>query len=346
MAADARRVARLASGDDEDACLACPRALASRLLTTAYMASLSASSQETRARAAAVAIDVGSRHVELEIDGAVASLLGAATAALGCVQPRFKADGGTGAEHMALQNVQARSRMVLAFLLAQLGPWAAASGGGRGGVGAAGCPATPKPASPGFLLVLGASNVDEALRGYLTKYDCSSADINPIGGVSKADLRRFLRWAATPAGLGYPALAGVEAAPPTAELVPPTPGAPPQTDEADMGLTYAELGACGGLRTVGRCGPAAMCERLCGEWPGVEPAEVAAKARGRTGDFGWRGLEGFQVWAARRAGWTAGWTAPPSPLYPSHTPLHPTHYSVRSNTFGARTAPIGTRRRR
>ena len=33
----------------------------------------------------------------------------------------------------------------------------------------------------GFLLVLGSANVDEGLRGYLTKYDCSSADINPIG---------------------------------------------------------------------------------------------------------------------------------------------------------------------
>ncbi len=31
-----------------------------------------------------------------------------------------------------------------------------------------------------FLSVL-AANVDEGLRGYLTKYDCSSADINPIG---------------------------------------------------------------------------------------------------------------------------------------------------------------------
>ena len=38
---------------------------------------------------------------------------------------------------------------------------------------------------PGGLLVLGSGNVDEALRGYLTKYDCSSADINPIGGFSK-----------------------------------------------------------------------------------------------------------------------------------------------------------------
>ena len=33
----------------------------------------------------------------------------------------------------------------------------------------------------GSLLVLGSANVQEALRGYMTKYDCSSADINPIG---------------------------------------------------------------------------------------------------------------------------------------------------------------------
>jgi len=50
------------------------------------------------------------------------------------------------------------------------------------------------------------------------KYDCSSADINPIGSISKTDLRAFLRWAAV--HLGYPSLAEVEAAPPTAELEP------------------------------------------------------------------------------------------------------------------------------
>lgn len=37
----------------------------------------------------------------------------------------------------------------------------------------------------GSLLVLGSANVGESLRGYLTKYDCSSADINresqPLG---------------------------------------------------------------------------------------------------------------------------------------------------------------------
>ena len=45
------------------------------------------------------------------------------------------------------------------------------------------------------LLVLGSANVDEALRGYMTKYDCSSADINPIGGISKTDLKKFLAFA-------------------------------------------------------------------------------------------------------------------------------------------------------
>ena len=57
------------------------------------------------------------------------------------------------------------------------------------------CPCPPRPSrarqlSPwargraGWLLVLSSANVDEGLRGYLTKYDCSSADINPIGGRS------------------------------------------------------------------------------------------------------------------------------------------------------------------
>ncbi len=60
-----------------------------------------------------------------------------------------QADGGTTAENLALQNIQARLRMVLAFFLAQLRPWS------RG--------------RSGFLLVLGTANVDECLRGYLTK---------------------------------------------------------------------------------------------------------------------------------------------------------------------------------
>ena len=83
--------------------------------------------------------------------------------------------------------------MVLGYLYAQLLPWS--------------------QGKKGSLLVLGSANVDErcdfvdlflsicvcmlvfvSLRGYLTKYDCSSADINPIGGISKTDLRSFCRY--------------------------------------------------------------------------------------------------------------------------------------------------------
>lgn len=70
---------------------------------------------------------------------------------------------------------QARLRMVISYLFAQLMLWV------RG--------------RPGGLLVLGSANVDEALRGYMTKYDCSSADVNPIGGISKTDLKGFLDYA-------------------------------------------------------------------------------------------------------------------------------------------------------
>ena len=40
--------------------------------------------------------------------------------------------------------------------------------------------------------MLGAANIAEALYGYFTKYDCSAADLNPIGGINKSDLKQFL----------------------------------------------------------------------------------------------------------------------------------------------------------
>lgn len=56
-------------------------------------------------------------------------------------KPEFRAHGGSNAENLALQNIQARLRMLLAYLFAQLLPWV------RGKVGG--------------LLVLGSANVDE-----------------------------------------------------------------------------------------------------------------------------------------------------------------------------------------
>ena len=66
-----------------------------------------------------------------------------------CIAVLLQVDGGSNIENLGLQNIQARIRMVLAFMLASLLPWV--------------------HNKPGFYLVLGSSNVDEGLRGYLTK---------------------------------------------------------------------------------------------------------------------------------------------------------------------------------
>ena len=80
------------------------------------------------------------------------------------------------------------------------------------------------------LLVLASGNVEEAVCGYFTKYDCSSADINPIGGILKEDIRKFVLYASEQ--LDIPILKEIYNAPPSAELEPLSlDGAIQQTDE-------------------------------------------------------------------------------------------------------------------
>lgn len=71
------------------------------------------------------------------------------------------------------------------------------------------------------------------------RYDCSSADINPIGSISKNDLKRFIVYAADDFDL--PILRDFVDATPTAELVPIQDGKPMQSDEEEMGMTYGEF---------------------------------------------------------------------------------------------------------
>ncbi|KAG1675369.1 hypothetical protein FOA52_012288 [Chlamydomonas sp. UWO 241] len=252
VAAEARRIGQYGPNEKIDDA----QALANRIFVTAYMGSVN-SSRETRDRSKQLASEVGSYHLALNIDSVCEALVSMFQGLTGR-RPQFRVDSGTPAENLALQNIQARIRMVTAFLLAQLTPWV------RG--------------RTGFLLVLGSANVDECLRGYLTKYDCSSADINPIGGISKQDLRRFLRWGAR--ALGYPELARVEGAAPTAELEPIRDGTPPQTDEADMGMSYDELSVFGRLRMISRCGPVSMLRQCMQLWGGLNsPSVIAAKVK-------------------------------------------------------------------
>lgn len=101
------------------------------------------------------------------------------------------------------------------------------------------------------------------------------------GAISKGDLKRFLTWAAT--NLGYSELAPIGEAAPTAELEPLREGEAPQTDEQDMGMTYAELGMYGRLRKLARCGPVSMLRQLLVLWRGqCVPLLAALAACGHT----------------------------------------------------------------
>ncbi|KZN89202.1 Glutamine-dependent NAD(+) synthetase [Penicillium chrysogenum] len=248
---------------------------------TSYMGTQN-SGQETRDRAARLAADIGSYHIDFNFDTVVTSIMNLFTV-LTNFQPRFKVHGGSSAENAALQNVQARLRMVLSYLFASLLPTVRQRPGGGG------------------LLVLASSNVDGkslkhehrtlssiftnrchrmpifSLRGYLTKYDASSADLNPIGSVSKVDLKKFISWSGH--SFDLPILEEFIHATPTAELEPITHDYV-QSDEADMGVTYAQLGVFGYLRKVSKLGPYSMYEKLLHMWGNeYSPREIYEKTR-------------------------------------------------------------------
>ncbi|KAJ8929500.1 hypothetical protein NQ314_017793 [Rhamnusium bicolor] len=208
-------------------------------------------------RASSLAAAVGSYHMNIVIDKAISAVLEIFSTVTGLF-PKFAVNGGCPRQNLALQNIQARMRMVLSYLFAQLMLWARSR--------------------PGGLLVLGSANVDEALRGYMTKYDCSSADINPIGGISKTDLRRFMVFAKDKFKL--PIVGDIINATPTAELEPLKDGKLAQSDEEDMGMTYTELSQFGRLRKIDNCGPYSMYCKLVHTWSNSStPKEVAEKVK-------------------------------------------------------------------
>lgn len=100
------------------------------------------SSTATRERAKRLATEIGSYHIDMNIDTAVSALTNLFTAVTN-FQPRFKVHGGSSAENAALQNIQARLRMILSYMFAQM------------------LPTARKRPGAGGLLVLASANVDE-----------------------------------------------------------------------------------------------------------------------------------------------------------------------------------------
>lgn len=128
-----------------------PEEFCGQIFHTVYLGMANQSSKETRQRAKDLADRIGSYHSDLNIDDTFHATKNLLTQGTG-FEPKFRVHGGSVTENLALQNIQARSRMVISYYYAQMLPTVRQRPGG------------------GSLLVLGSSNVDECLRG--CKHDC------------------------------------------------------------------------------------------------------------------------------------------------------------------------------
>ena len=169
------------------------KALVQKLLTCVYQ-STENSSEITFLAAKGVAESIGAEFMHWSVDEPVAYARKTVEAATG-----RKLD--VNADDITLQNIQARSRSPLVWMLANL----------KGA------------------LLLTTSNRSEASTGYATMDGDTSGSLAPIGGVDKDFVRQWLRWAERK--LGYSALGLVNVQAPTAELRPP---GSKQTDESDL----------------------------------------------------------------------------------------------------------------
>ncbi len=233
-----------------------PKDLMKQLLHTAFL-STEQNSAETRKRSEELASVIGSNHLSVPIDTIVNASVSVVSTLLSFC-PRFKIYGGSDRESIALQNLQARLRMVMSYFCAQLIPLT--------------------QTNQKTLLVLGTGNADEGLRGYFSKYDNSSGDLNPIGSVNKEDLSSFIRYMHGTYHLLQPILTEVLDAAPTAELEP----GHAQTDEQDMGMTYSELAEYQNFRGRLKAGPFSLFTKLAAIWTrtrGLSLTEIAAKVK-------------------------------------------------------------------
>lgn len=95
-----------------------PEEILAVLLTTCYMGTVN-SSDETRSRAKRLAEKLGSFHYDTSIDDAISAYLGIVKSTMNFT-PKYGIEGGTHAENLALQNIQARNRLVTQYTFAQL----------------------------------------------------------------------------------------------------------------------------------------------------------------------------------------------------------------------------------
>jgi NAD+ synthase (glutamine-hydrolysing) len=196
-----------------------------RLLTCAYQGTRNSSSTTLEA-ARELAISIGARFHHWQIDDEVVSYTAKIETALGR-KLAWQTDD------IALQNIQARSRSPVIWLLANVKQ----------------------------SILLTTSNRSEGDVGYATMDGDTSGSLAPIAGLDKPFIIDWLKWAEQ--ALHYPALRYVNNLAPTAELRPPDQS---QTDEKDL-MPYPVLARIERLAWWERQSPTAIYHILKSEYP-------------------------------------------------------------------------------
>ncbi len=212
------------------------------LLTGAYQATRN-SSDTTRQAARGLALALGARFHELDVDLLFDGYRRLVSEAIGRPLSWDEDD-------VALQNIQARVRSPGIWMLANI------SGA----------------------LLLSTSNRSEAAVGYATMDGDTSGGVSPIAGIDKAFLRQWLRWVEEhgPTGLGpIPELRAVNVQQPTAEL---RPEGANQTDESDL-MPYPLLDAIERAAIRDKQGPKDVLALMRAQFPELGPADVAGWVR-------------------------------------------------------------------
>jgi NAD+ synthase (glutamine-hydrolysing) len=198
-----------------------------KLLTCAYQASVN-SSATTHDAAKTLADSIGAHFHAWSIEEESSSYRKKIEVVLGRPLTWEQDD-------IALQNIQARSRSPIIWMLANV-----------------------KRA-----VLLTTSNRSEGDVGYATMDGDTSGSLAPIAGIDKPFILRWLRWVQDH---GYPGLSGVNGLQPTAEL---RPGDRAQTDEKDL-MPYTVLLAIEKLAIRERRPPLAVYEALQADYPATE----------------------------------------------------------------------------
>ncbi|HEY8511043.1 MAG TPA: NAD(+) synthase [Cyclobacteriaceae bacterium] len=211
-------------GLDEKAVQGDWRKAVGALLTCVYQATRFSSAQTFEA-ARELAQSIGAQFHHWSIDDEVQSYRAKVEAALGR-SLTWQSDD------IALQNIQARARSPVVWLLANV----------RGAI------------------LLTTSNRSEGDVGYATMDGDTSGSLAPIAGLSKVFLLQWLKWAES--HLGHTGLRRINSLEPTAELRPPERN---QTDEGDL-MPYTVLAHIEALAIRDRKAPREVFEAMKGQY--------------------------------------------------------------------------------